>query len=133
MSKKSNLIFYTSLILNLSLNITSIYLGYVLAGTIMLFSTVIIYTTCYVWITQWQEAKFNIKNKILLLPIGIIFIFAIHHWSSNFFTQSTGEDALQAVGQMMLARYQAAMWIVGVVFATILIVAASAVSKGRQE
>jgi hypothetical protein len=128
--KKQTSLFLSIMVLNVIVDVLAFLNSYYLLGTILLFSTLIICSVCYIWWIQKQESKLNIKNKKLLFPLVFLFFTLIKGFGA-LRTSSNPTENLESIGQLLLSRYQAIMWALGIIIISVFVLSAACLKRGK--
>ena len=129
MKKPAYILSIIILILTLIMDAFVFAMGQRLAGVILLMSTLVVFFAGFVWFVLRDDFTFHKRRFLLFLPVFLVAGF----FARSFFTFEKhfqlGQEDLFALGQLVMARYQGALWICGIIFTCAFVYAGSLLQK----
>ncbi len=104
-----------------------------LGGVLMLSSTIAVFFAGHIWFIHRADGKIYWKSIFLVIPLSLICVAFIRVLKNYRRAEGFGEENLLSLGQMMMSRYQGALWTLGIFMICMFVFASSLLEKGQQK
>ncbi len=100
-----------------------------LAGVMLFISTSIVYFSAVLWYVRKPDDRILFSRLWLGIPFLALAGFSIYVFGGFEKITEFEPENLLSLGQLMMSRFQGALWLIGVFMTTLLVIAASLLEK----
>jgi hypothetical protein len=117
------------LVLTLAVDIYLFFLGLFVLGIFSLIGTSLVFSAAMFWFMHLEDTKFHFQKPVLIIPIAILgSAVALVFDQTPMIIQKTPEN-LEQIGNLMMSRYQIALWLSSAIVFFVFIISSSVLTK----